>query len=107
MARKRITTPKLIERKIEVKAQPETMRGRYSNHVQIGFTEDEFVLDFYAVGGEFAQHLQRIFMSPGHARKFSEVLQRQLVKSEGSHGSGKAEKKRTSGASKESRRKGT
>lgn len=101
MARKRMT-PKSTEHRLEVRAEAETMRGRYANHIQIGFTEHEFIMDLFAVSGESVQHLQKFFLSPAHARKLSELLQQQVARYDDVHGTpikaktGASKKKRKS-----------
>ena len=64
---------------LPVKVDPEMLRGRYSNHIQVTMQQEEFVLDFFAKGGEQVTLLNRIFITPAHAKRLSDLVRRQLT----------------------------
>jgi len=43
-------------KQIQIKAQDEELKGKYSNLMQITHTQEEFVLDFFLVGNSAAGH---------------------------------------------------
>lgn len=56
-------------------AEVSSISGRYSNHIQISYQQEEFVLDFFARGPNQNAHVARIFLHPGHAKRLAAVLQ--------------------------------
>lgn len=78
-ATKRRSAKKPEVKVLEVKTDVEMLRGRYSNHIQVSMQEEEFVLDFCAKGGEQVTLLSRIFITPAHAKRLSDLVRRQLT----------------------------
>lgn len=79
MAKKRKTAKKPEVKVLEVKTDHDVLRGRYSNHIQVSMQEEEFVLDFFARCGEQVMLLSRVFITPAHARRLSDLVRRQLT----------------------------
>lgn len=66
-------------KELEVRANLDLMRGRFANHIQVSMQEEEFILDFFARAGEQASFLSRVFITPQHAKRFADLLKRQVT----------------------------
>ena len=64
-------------KRVEVRGDLETMRGRFANHIQIAMKEEEFILDFFA-NSEQGCHVGRIFITPQHAKRLADLLKKQI-----------------------------
>ena len=63
-----------MEQQIQIKADDATLKGVYSNMALLSQNKEEFILDFLSNTPQAAILLQRIFMSPGHAKRLAQVL---------------------------------
>lgn len=85
MATKRKKTKRKTAKKadgrpeIKVQGDLDVMRGRFANHIQVSMQEEEFILDFFARAGEQGSHLSRVFITPQHAKRFADLLKRQVT----------------------------
>jgi hypothetical protein len=59
---------------IQIKAEDDIAKGRFANLAQVGSTIDSFALDFAFVQGRTGWLLARLLISPGHAKRFHQVL---------------------------------
>lgn len=71
---------------LRVKTDDQTLKGFYSNVMQVAHTKDEFFLDFFIAAPPNAQLLSRIILSPAHAKKVLKVLTENMEKYESSFG---------------------
>ena len=53
-------------KQVQLKADNDVLKGRYSNMAQIAHTKDEFIFDFMAMFPPQAQLVSRVVLSPGH-----------------------------------------
>lgn len=71
---------------IQIKAQDEDLKGKYSNLMQITHTQEEFVLDFFMVVPPQGSLASRVIMSPGHLKRMVQALQENVQKYEDKFG---------------------
>ena len=71
---------------IQIKAQDEELKGKYSNLMQITHTQEEFVLDFFLVIPPQGTLTSRVIMNPGHVKRMIRALQDNIEKYEGKFG---------------------
>lgn len=75
---------------MQITAELTTLVPRFANSVQLLMLPDQFIFDFlYAVdpaGGGSGMHLGRFALTPSHAKRLRDVLQRQLLLYERKHG---------------------
>lgn len=67
---------------IQIKASDETLKGTYSNMVQIQHTQEEFALDFLNILGMYGTLNSRVIVSPGHMKRIVAALTDNLSKYE-------------------------
>ena len=70
------------QKQIQIKAEAEELKGRYSNLMQITHTQEEFMLDFFLVVPPQGTLTSRIILSPGHVKRMIKALQENLEKHE-------------------------
>ena len=70
------------QRQIQIKAQDEDLKGKYSNLMQITHTQEEFVLDFFMVIPPQGTLASRVVLSPGHLKRMLAALQDNVEKYE-------------------------
>ena len=63
-------------------AQPERLKGEYSNLAFFSHTEREFILDFFLQVPGYTVLASRIITSPGHAKAMLKALSENLEKYE-------------------------
>ncbi|MCH7604578.1 DUF3467 domain-containing protein [Patescibacteria group bacterium] len=68
--------------KIQIKAQDEDLKGKYSNLMQITHTKEEFVLDFFLAVPPQGILASRVVVSPGHVKRMIKALQENIEKYE-------------------------
>jgi len=73
-------------KQIQIKAQDEELKGKYSNLMQITHTQEEFVLDFFLAVPPQGTLASRIILSPGHLKRMLAALQDNIEKYEGKFG---------------------
>src|SRR3989344_2132051 len=89
---------------IQVKASEDQLKGRYSSHMQVLHTREEFVLDFMALYPPQGQLVSRVLVSPAHFKRMVAALTDNLAKYEKQFGKVQAG---TAETSKEKDRKST
>ena len=72
--------------KIQIKAQDEDLKGKYSNLMRITHTKEEFVLDFFLAVPPQGTLASRVVVSPGHVKRMIKALQENIEKYEGKFG---------------------
>lgn len=78
------------EQQLQVKVSDEILKGVYANMVQIGHTQEEFVLDFMNVYPPAGVLNSRVIVSPSHLKRIVAALQDNLKKYEEQFGNIKA-----------------
>jgi len=71
---------------IQIKANDESLHGRYSNMMQVSHNKEEFILDFMNVLPPAGILAARIITSPGHAKRIARALAQNIEQYEKSHG---------------------
>lgn len=72
-----MTEPPSPKRKrvgVDVKIDPETMKGAYANRVVVAHSRDEFIIDFVCDLPPAPQVVARIVTAPAHARAMLQTL---------------------------------
>lgn len=67
---------------LNIKATDETLRGHYSNAMQVTHTQQEVVLDFFHLLPPQGQLVSRVITSPAHAKQIIAALADNLKKYE-------------------------
>jgi hypothetical protein len=73
-------------KQIQIKAQDEELKGKYSNLMQITHTQDEFVLDYFLVVPPQGTLASRVILSPGHLKRMLKALEDNIGKYESKFG---------------------
>lgn len=71
-----------MEKKIQIKARDEDLKGSYSNLMQVLHTKEEFLLDFFLVSPPSGILVSRIVMSPSHIKRMLRALEENVSKYE-------------------------
>ncbi|MBI4054256.1 MAG: DUF3467 domain-containing protein [Candidatus Doudnabacteria bacterium] len=71
---------------IQVKADDETLKGRYANMMQVSHNVEEFAMDFMNVFPPAGILTARIITSPGHFKRITRAMQDNLSRYERSFG---------------------
>lgn len=74
------------QNKLNIKATDEALKGHYANMMQVSNGKEEFILDFFMAHPPAGQLIDRIVVSPGHAKRIAAVLQNHIKKYEDQHG---------------------
>ena len=74
------------QKHIQIKAEGEELKGRYSNLMQVTHTQEEFMLDFFLVVPPQGTLTSRIILSPGHLKRAIKALEENLEKHEAKFG---------------------
>lgn len=74
------------QRKVNIKASDQDLKGRYANIAMISHAKEEFVLDFINHLPPAALLVERIIVSPAHAKRIHRALGEQLGRYEASFG---------------------
>lgn len=74
------------EKRINIKATDEKLKGEYSNVMQILHTKEEFVLDFLNVFPPTGTLTSRVVVSPGHFKRMMTAMEENLKKYENQFG---------------------
>jgi len=72
--------------KIQIKAQDEDLKGKYSNMMQVTHTKEEIVLDFFLAIPPQGTLTSRVIMNPGHVKRMIKALQENIEKYEDKFG---------------------
>lgn len=70
------------QQQLQVKVTDEILKGVYANMVQIGHTQEEFVLDFMNVFPPSGILNSRVVVSPSHMKRIAIALEDNLKKYE-------------------------
>ena len=79
------------QKRIQIKAKDEDLKGVYSNLMQVLHTKEEFILDFFLVSPPEGVLVSRIIVNPLHFKRMIKALQENLQKYEGKFGEIKIE----------------
>jgi len=79
-------------KQIQIKADDETARGRYSNSMFIGHGPEEFIIDWLLSSPTGSQLVSRVIVTPGHLKRIISVLHDNLKKYEEKFGEVKVAK---------------
>lgn len=71
---------------LHIKASDETLRGSYSNAMQVTHTQQEVIMDFFNVFPPQGQLVSRVITSPAHAKQILAALADNLKKYEAQFG---------------------
>jgi hypothetical protein len=67
---------------VQINANDDLSRGRYSNSMLISHGPEEFIIDWLLQSPNGVHLVSRIVVSPGHLRRIVSALQENLVKYE-------------------------
>jgi len=71
---------------VQINANDEVARGRYSNNMLVTHTREEFILDFLLSAPNGTQLVSRVLVSPGHMKRILSALADNLQKYEANYG---------------------
>jgi hypothetical protein len=76
------------EKKIEIKVDEQVASGHYSNLAAIRHSKEEFIFDFAFLfpDGPMGKLMDRVILSPSHAKRFLEALEANLKRYEENFG---------------------
>ncbi len=66
------------QQNIQVRMNDQSLRTEYANHVMIVHSKEEFLFDFFSVFPPQGVHLDRIALSPAHAKRLWAALSEQI-----------------------------
>ncbi len=78
------------QQQVQVKVSDEVLRGVYSNMLQVGHTQEEFILDFMNLFPPAGTAVARVIISPSHAKRVASALMDNIKKYEEQFGQLKA-----------------
>ena len=70
------------QKQLQIKTKDESLKGSYSNLMQVVHTKEEFLLDFFLVTPPQGVLASRVIVSPRHFKKIARAFQENLVKYE-------------------------
>ena len=71
---------------VQINANDEVARGRYSNNMLVTHTREEFILDFLLTAPNGTQLVSRVMVSPGHMKRVLAALADNVKKYETNFG---------------------
>jgi len=71
---------------IQIKVDDETLKGKYSNMMQVSHTKQEFILDFMSVFPPTGIVVSRVITRPEHFKGIIKALEENLKRYEDQHG---------------------
>lgn len=74
--------PQGSQQQIQIKANDEDLKGKYSNTVQMMHTKEEFVLDFLNIFPPTGTLNSRVILSPSHFKRMLAAMNGNLKKYE-------------------------
>jgi hypothetical protein len=74
------------QNQLQLKADDATLRGAYSNNMQVAHTKEEFIMDFMNMFPPVATLNARVIMSPGHMKRMVAALAENIKRYEETHG---------------------
>jgi hypothetical protein len=66
------------EQQMQVRVNDESLAVKYSNHIQLMHTEEEFILEFLSIFPPQGNLISRIALSPGHVKRLHKALDDQI-----------------------------
>ncbi len=70
------------QQQIQVKVTDEILKGVYANMVQVGHTQEEFILDFMNLFPPAGAVTARVIVSPGHMKRIAAAIAENLKRFE-------------------------
>lgn len=74
------------QQQLQLKTDDATLKGAYSNNMQVAHTKEEFIMDFMNMFPPVATLNARIIMSPGHMKRMVAALAENVKRYEEAHG---------------------
>ena len=71
---------------IQIKVTDEVLKGNFANMVQVGHTQEEFILDFMNLLPPTAMLTSRVIVTPAHMKRILAALTDNLKKYEDQYG---------------------
>jgi len=71
---------------LQLKTDDATLKGAYSNNMQVAHTKEEFIMDFMNMFPPVATLNARVIMSPGHMKRMVAALAENVKRYEETHG---------------------
>lgn len=76
----------MAQQNIQIKVDDETLKGKYSNMMQVSHTKQEFVMDFMSVFPPTGIVVSRVITRPEHFKRVVKALDENLKRYEQQHG---------------------
>ncbi len=67
-----------MDQQIQIKADDQTLQGKYTNNMQVTHTKEEFVLDFFNILPPTGQLVSRVIANPSHYKRILKAMQENL-----------------------------
>lgn len=74
------------QQQVQIDADNETLKGKYSNNMMVSHSKEEFVMDFLLVHPPKGLLQSRVVTSPGHMKRIVAAIQDNLKKYEAAFG---------------------
>lgn len=74
------------QKNIRIQVGKNALPGFYANHMQIGHTREEFILDFFKIFPPQGEMCGRIIVSPGHLKRMVSAMKESIEKYEKNFG---------------------
>lgn len=74
--------PQPQQQQLQIKADDVTMKGAYTNMMQVQHTKEEFVMDFMNILPPQGMLVSRVITSPGHLKRIVAALKDNLERYE-------------------------
>ena len=71
---------------LQVNANEDVLKGKYTNAMQLSHTKEEFFLDFFLMSPPTGQLSARVITSPGHMKRIASAIQENIKLYEKTHG---------------------
>ncbi len=74
------------QKQLQLKADDATLKGVYTNNMQVAHTKEEFIVDFMNMFPPVATLNARVIVSPGHMKRMLAALAENVKRYEETHG---------------------
>ena len=74
------------QKQINIKAEDDIVKGRYTNNMQVSHTKEEFVVDFFNIFPPAGMLVSRVITSPSQYKRMVKAMQTNLELYEKNHG---------------------
>jgi hypothetical protein len=74
------------QQQLQLKADDNTLKGVYTNNMQVAHTKEEFIIDFMNMFPPVATLNARVIVSPGHMKRMLAALTENVKRYEEAHG---------------------